>query len=61
VLSDAVQRCDAGEMPGCPLIDTLSTPFSTSGGRQPTRDQMAKRLAGTHISTPRRTIRRMPE
>jgi MerR family mercuric resistance operon transcriptional regulator len=24
VLSDAVQRCDAGEMPGCPLIDTLS-------------------------------------
>src|SRR5215831_6453560 len=25
VLSDAVQRCDAGEVPGCPLIDTLST------------------------------------
>src|SRR5215471_14642177 len=25
VLSDAVQRCDAGEMPGCPLIETLST------------------------------------
>ena len=24
VLSDAVQRCDAGEVPGCPLIDTLS-------------------------------------
>ena len=24
VLSEAVQRCDAGEMPGCPLIDTLS-------------------------------------
>jgi len=24
VLSDAVKRCDAGEMPGCPLIDTLS-------------------------------------
>ena len=24
VLADAVQRCDAGEMPGCPLIDTLS-------------------------------------
>ncbi len=23
-LSDAVQRCDAGELPGCPLIDTLS-------------------------------------
>ena len=23
VLADAVQRCDAGEMPGCPLIDTL--------------------------------------
>jgi MerR family mercuric resistance operon transcriptional regulator len=23
VLSDAVQRCDAGKMPGCPLIDTL--------------------------------------
>ena len=24
VLSDAVQRCDAGDMPGCPLIDTFS-------------------------------------
>ena len=24
VLLDAVRRCDAGEMPGCPLIDTLS-------------------------------------
>jgi MerR family mercuric resistance operon transcriptional regulator len=24
VLSDAVRRCDAGELPGCPLIDTLS-------------------------------------
>ena len=24
VLSDAVQRCDADETPGCPLIDTLS-------------------------------------
>ena len=24
VLSDAVRRCDAGEIPGCPLIDTLS-------------------------------------
>ena len=24
VLSDAVQRCDVGEVPGCPLIDTLS-------------------------------------
>jgi len=24
VLSDAVRRCDAGERPGCPLIDTLS-------------------------------------
>jgi len=24
VLADAVQRCDAGEMPGCPLIDKLS-------------------------------------
>jgi len=24
VLSDAVRRCDAGEMPGCPLIDALS-------------------------------------
>jgi MerR family mercuric resistance operon transcriptional regulator len=25
VLSDAVRRCDAGEVPGCPLIDSLST------------------------------------
>jgi MerR family mercuric resistance operon transcriptional regulator len=24
VLADAVRRCDAGEGPGCPLIDTLS-------------------------------------
>jgi MerR family mercuric resistance operon transcriptional regulator len=24
VLSDAVRRCDAGELPGCPLIDVLS-------------------------------------
>jgi MerR family mercuric resistance operon transcriptional regulator len=24
VLAEAVRRCDAGEAPGCPLIDTLS-------------------------------------
>ena len=24
VLADVVRRCDAGEVPGCPLIDTLS-------------------------------------
>lgn len=24
VLSEAVRRCDAGEVPGCPLIDTLT-------------------------------------
>jgi len=24
VLADAVRRCDAGELPGCPLIDALS-------------------------------------
>ncbi|HVC52065.1 MAG TPA: helix-turn-helix domain-containing protein [Stellaceae bacterium] len=24
VLADTVRRCDAGEVPGCPLIDTLS-------------------------------------
>jgi MerR family transcriptional regulator, mercuric resistance operon regulatory protein len=24
VLADAVRRCDAGEAPGCPLIETLS-------------------------------------
>ncbi len=24
VLANAVQRCDAGEVPGCPLIDALS-------------------------------------
>ena len=28
VLADAVRRCDAGEAPGCPLIDTLSRPPS---------------------------------
>jgi MerR family mercuric resistance operon transcriptional regulator len=27
-LSDAVRRCDAGERPGCPLIDTLSAAAS---------------------------------
>jgi MerR family transcriptional regulator, mercuric resistance operon regulatory protein len=24
ILADAVRRCDAGEVPGCPLIDTLT-------------------------------------
>jgi MerR family mercuric resistance operon transcriptional regulator len=28
VLADAVRRCDAGELPGCPLIDTLSATSS---------------------------------
>jgi MerR family mercuric resistance operon transcriptional regulator len=27
-LAEAVRRCDAGEVPGCPLIDTLSVPGS---------------------------------
>jgi hypothetical protein len=26
VLTEAVQSCDAGELPGCPLIDVLSAP-----------------------------------
>jgi MerR family mercuric resistance operon transcriptional regulator len=26
VLADTVRRCDAGETPGCPLIETLSRP-----------------------------------
>ena len=26
VLADTVRRCDAGEAPGCPLIETLSSP-----------------------------------
>lgn len=26
VLAEAVRRCDAGETPGCPLIDSLSRP-----------------------------------
>src|SRR5438477_6213525 len=26
VLADTVRRCDAGEAPGCPLIETLSRP-----------------------------------
>src|SRR6266446_6198696 len=26
VLADTVRRCDAGEIPGCPLIETLSRP-----------------------------------
>ena len=25
VLADAVRRCDAGEVPGCPVLDALST------------------------------------
>ena len=37
VLSDAVRRCDAGELPGCPLIGTLSSPPSVNlvSRRQP--------------------------
>jgi MerR family mercuric resistance operon transcriptional regulator len=37
VLADAVQRCDVGEMPGCPLIDTLSasTPLHLVARRSP--------------------------
>jgi len=32
VLADAVRRCDAGELPGCPLIETLSrSSLSPSG------------------------------
>jgi MerR family transcriptional regulator, mercuric resistance operon regulatory protein len=33
VLSDAVRRCDDGEMPGCPLIDALSatSPLHVAG------------------------------
>ena len=33
VLSDAVRRCDAGELPGCPLIDALSatSPLHVAG------------------------------
>jgi MerR family mercuric resistance operon transcriptional regulator len=30
VLSNAVRRCDAGELPGCPLIDTLSATAAVS-------------------------------
>jgi MerR family mercuric resistance operon transcriptional regulator len=31
VLSDAVRRCDAGELPGCPLIDVLSAASPSNG------------------------------
>jgi MerR family mercuric resistance operon transcriptional regulator len=31
VLADAVRRCDAGEAPGCPLIDTLSQGEAPAG------------------------------
>jgi MerR family mercuric resistance operon transcriptional regulator len=31
VLSDAVRRCDAGELPGCPLIDALSATSPLTG------------------------------
>ena len=31
VLADAVRRCDAGEAPGCPLIDTLSQAEASRG------------------------------
>jgi MerR family mercuric resistance operon transcriptional regulator len=33
VLSDAVRRCDAGEEPGCPLIDALSAVLPPSSER----------------------------
>jgi MerR family mercuric resistance operon transcriptional regulator len=35
VLSDAVRRCDAGELPGCPLIETLSQTEGTGQLKTP--------------------------
>jgi MerR family transcriptional regulator, mercuric resistance operon regulatory protein len=35
VLSDAVRRCDAGELPGCPLIETLSQADAASHAEDP--------------------------
>jgi MerR family transcriptional regulator, mercuric resistance operon regulatory protein len=36
ILAEAVRRCDAGELPGCPLIDVLSAsaPPHLAGGRR---------------------------
>ena len=41
-LTEAVRRCDAGQLPGCPLIDTLSATaplnlVSRGGAANPTR------------------------
>ena len=33
VLADAVRRCTAGELPGCPIIDALSRPPDIMGRR----------------------------
>jgi MerR family mercuric resistance operon transcriptional regulator len=37
VLADAVRRCDAGETPGCPLIDALSGPGNPTPRAGPDR------------------------
>jgi MerR family mercuric resistance operon transcriptional regulator len=40
VLADAVWRCTAGELPGCPIIDALSRPPDIMGRR--TKEAQAK-------------------
>jgi MerR family transcriptional regulator, mercuric resistance operon regulatory protein len=49
VLAEAVRSCDAGELPGCPLIDVLSasSPLHPAGGRR-------GRKSGSVISIPGR-------
>src|ERR1700730_18476429 len=55
VLGDAVRRCDAGELPGCPLIDSLSAPSplissSTTIGARPHRTRSLPQVrTATHL------------
>jgi MerR family mercuric resistance operon transcriptional regulator len=46
VLSEAVRRCDAGEVPGCPLIDTLtaSTPLHLVARRSAPKPTFAGKI-----------------
>lgn len=48
VLDDAVRRCDAGEAPGCPLIEALSKAPDKGA---PNRDQSARRPKALAINS----------
>jgi len=42
VLAGAVQRCDSGEWPGCPLIDALSADRPLRAGRSRDRARLSR-------------------